>query len=152
MEPRLPVPQIGPEYRGQPQPAQAGETAHVVQPVEGAPGALIEQGKETHENFHDGPQGDPVAVQPAFSPPPLPVIDPVPHTVTTQQPQTATKDTPLTANDDDLIEREWVEKAKKIVAQTKNDPHVQEHAINQLQADYLQKRYGRTLKVSQEDS
>jgi len=55
--------------------------------------------------------------------------------------------TPLTAKDDDLIEQEWVQKAKKIVANTKDDPYLQEQEVNKLQADYLQKRYGKELKL-----
>ncbi|MBC7943416.1 hypothetical protein H7X68_02885 [Candidatus Saccharibacteria bacterium] len=54
-------------------------------------------------------------------------------------------DTPIVANDDDLIEKEWVEKAKKIVAATRDDPYKREEAVNQLQKDYLMKRYGRVL-------
>jgi hypothetical protein len=56
-------------------------------------------------------------------------------------------DTPLLAADDDLIEKEWVEKAKKVIEETKHDPHMQEQAVSRLQADYLQKRYNKTVKV-----
>ncbi len=52
---------------------------------------------------------------------------------------------PLIAKDDDLIEKEWVEKAKKIVAQTKDDPHQREEAATGLKVDYLKKRFGREL-------
>mgnify|MGYP001156628493 CR=1 FL=1 len=52
---------------------------------------------------------------------------------------------PLVASDDDLIEKEWVEKAKKIVSDTHDDPYAQDEAINKLQADYIDKRYGRKL-------
>ena len=56
-------------------------------------------------------------------------------------------DSPLVAADDDLIEKEWVDKAKKIVNETKDNPHQQEKAVNKLQIDYLKKRYGRELGV-----
>lgn len=52
---------------------------------------------------------------------------------------------PLSASDDDLIEKEWVDKAKKIVSDTKDDPYKREKAVNELQRDYLKKRYGREL-------
>ncbi len=52
---------------------------------------------------------------------------------------------PATAADDDLIEKEWVDRAKKIVADTKNDPFLQENAVSELQKDYQKKRYGREL-------
>lgn len=54
-------------------------------------------------------------------------------------------DTPLVANDDDLIEKEWVDKAKKIVTETQNNPYGRDEAVNKLQVDYLKKRYGREL-------
>ena len=53
--------------------------------------------------------------------------------------------TPLAAGDDDLIEKEWVDRAKKIVEETKEDPYGREEAVNQLQRDYQKKRYGREL-------
>jgi hypothetical protein len=56
---------------------------------------------------------------------------------------------PVVANDDDLIEKEWVDKAKKIVEQTRNDPHLQDEEVNKLQADYLKKRFGRELGAAQ---
>lgn len=55
---------------------------------------------------------------------------------------------PTVANDDDLIEKEWVDKAKKVLAETRDDPYRREQEVNRLQADYLFKRYGRTLGPS----
>jgi hypothetical protein len=52
---------------------------------------------------------------------------------------------PAVAADDDLIEKEWVDRAKKIVADTRDDPHQQENAVTALQRDYQKKRYGREL-------
>ena len=57
-------------------------------------------------------------------------------------------DAPLVANDDDLIEKEWVDKAKKIVSETKDDPYQREESINKLQSDYQKKRYGRELDAA----
>ncbi len=54
----------------------------------------------------------------------------------------------LIADDADLIEKEWVMKAKAIVMQTKNDPHLQNIKINDMKADYLKKRYNKDIKVS----
>ena len=56
---------------------------------------------------------------------------------------------PLTANDDDLIEKEWVDKAKKIVTDTQNDPHQREKEVSRLQVDYIKKRFGRELGVAE---
>lgn len=52
---------------------------------------------------------------------------------------------PISANDDDVIEKEWVSRAKQILSQTRDDPYAREKAINELQKDYLMKRYGKQL-------
>ena len=55
----------------------------------------------------------------------------------------------LLADDDkDLIEKEWVEKAKQIVERTRDDPYKQSEALTVFKADYIKKRYGKTIKVS----
>jgi Txe/YoeB family toxin of Txe-Axe toxin-antitoxin module len=64
-----------------------------------------------------------------------------------QQTATAQDDNPAVAADDDLIEKEWVDKAKKIVADTKSDPYKQEQEVSKLQADYLKKRWGKETNV-----
>lgn len=56
---------------------------------------------------------------------------------------------PIIADDVDLIEKEWVEKAKQIVEQTKDDPYQQTKAITEVKADYIKKRYNRDLKTSE---
>lgn len=53
--------------------------------------------------------------------------------------------TPLVASDDDLIEKEWVDKAKSILAATKDDPYRREQEISRLQIEYIRKRYGRVV-------
>ncbi len=83
---------------------------------------------------------------------PVPIVLPVP----VQDDTTATSlvpvqdDMPLVANDEDLIEKEWVDKAKKIIAETKDDPHLREKEVGKLQADYLRKRYGKELGATDE--
>ena len=56
-------------------------------------------------------------------------------------------ETPQLANDDDLIEKEWVDKAKKIVSETKDNPYGRDEAVNKLQVDYIKKRFGREIGV-----
>lgn len=56
-----------------------------------------------------------------------------------------TSSLPTVAGDDDLIEKEWVDKAKKVIAETKDDPYRREQEVTRLQIDYLAKRYGRQL-------
>lgn len=56
--------------------------------------------------------------------------------------------TPAIAEDTDLIEKEWVEKAKEIVEKTKNDPYLQNQEINKVKADYMKKRYNKDMKLA----
>ncbi len=51
--------------------------------------------------------------------------------------------TPPVADDVDVIEKVWVEKAKSIVKQTKDDPYLQEQQVSILQDDYKSKRYSK---------
>lgn len=56
--------------------------------------------------------------------------------------------TPDLAEDVDMIEMAWVNKAKEIIDHTKDDPHAQEAQVEQLQRDYLKKRYGKEMKAA----
>lgn len=58
-------------------------------------------------------------------------------------------DDSLIADDADLIEKEWVARAKAIVDQTKTDPFVQNKELNKVKADYIKKRYNKDVKVSE---
>lgn len=95
----------------------------------------------TAEASSSSPQGAPPV-------PTLPTL-PVPHQDPPQNTavQDPASDTPMLAADDEVIEKAWVDKAKKIVAQTKNDPYAQEKEVSRLQADYLKKRYGKEIKL-----
>jgi hypothetical protein len=57
---------------------------------------------------------------------------------------------PLTADDADLIEKEWVVRAKAIVEKTKNDPHLQNEEMSKFKAEYIKKRYNKDVKVNEE--
>lgn len=136
MEPQLPSPNVGPE-----RPSQHERIPAPLTTPEAQPQPESEARQETHEHQPSGPV-DPVPQQ-QVAPPPLPPL---------QQPQAATPakpadDNPPVAADEDLIEKEWVEKAKKVIAETKHDPYLQEQAVSKLQADYLQKRYNKTVQV-----
>jgi hypothetical protein len=56
--------------------------------------------------------------------------------------------TPAAASDNDRIEQEWVLKAKEIVAATRDDPYQQNRQLAAVKADYLKKRYNKTVKLS----
>lgn len=97
------------------------------------------------ERQPSAPQHVPVPMQPSVQLP-TPVI-------TDDQTQSAqpVSDDIASAADEDLIEKEWVDKAKRVIAETKDDPYRQEREVSKLQADYLMKRYGKALgKTDQE--
>jgi hypothetical protein len=50
--------------------------------------------------------------------------------------------------DNDLIDKEWVDKAKRIVERTRNDPHEQSDQLTGVKAEYMKKRYNKTIKIS----
>lgn len=92
------------------------------------------------------------AVELAPSPPmmpmpamPVPPVTQAPVPVVSNDPATAN---PIAANDDDVIEKEWVDRAKQVIIQTKDNPYAREKAIGELQRDYLAKRYGRQIGAS----
>jgi hypothetical protein len=47
----------------------------------------------------------------------------------------------------DLIEKEWVEKAKQIVGQTSDDPFMQQQELSKMKAQYMKKRYNKDIGV-----
>ncbi len=59
----------------------------------------------------------------------------------------ASQDLPAEAADADVIEPEWVDKAKAVVAATRQDPYRQVREMNQLKAEYMKKRYNKDIKL-----
>lgn len=141
MEPRLPMPMPSPEMGGYPRPeapkkveATPSQVGGEIQPVNVERGEVLPQGPPPEPTF------TPVA------PPPLPVVPaPVADDAVVQP---VVDDNPIAAADDELIEKEWVDKAKRIVKETRSDPYKQEDEVSKLQADYLKKRYGKDIKLS----
>lgn len=56
---------------------------------------------------------------------------------------------PPMADDGDLIEKEWVHKVKQVVHGTAHDPYEQNRQFTKLKADYMQKRYGKSIKLDE---
>jgi hypothetical protein len=80
---------------------------------------------------------------------PAPPAAPDPATAPTDDPAPAapTLSSPAIADDVDLIEKEWVERAKQIVEQTKHDPYQQNQEMTKMKTEYLKKRYNRDIKA-----
>ena len=106
----------------------------------------LERGQERFEQAAEGGVrvSDATASATAVAVPVAPVQ--VPQQPVVSAPSTVT---PLVAADEDLIEKEWVDKAKEIIEQTKDDPHARTRKVNELQRDYLQKRYGKVVGASE---
>lgn len=100
----------------------------------------------------------PAPVSPGMSAPPMlplpPLTPSAPATpatnpmATTQNDAAALPTTAVPLNDDDLIEKEWVNKAKAIVEQTRDDPYRQSEELTAVKVDYMQKHYNKTIKLS----
>ena len=135
MEPKLPTPNFQPERSPMPQ-EQAGERS----PVPFSETLRENTGEVEQHSSQVAPA--PVLPPVSISLPPVPTSTPLEESVT------PIADTPLVAADEDLIEKEWVDKAKKIVEATKDDPYQREQEVGKLQADYLRKRYGKELGSS----
>jgi len=92
------------------------------------------------------------ASQPAVpAPPPTAVANmTTPSTPANQDLAVDESGAPMIADDADLIEKAWVEKAKKLVEQTKNDPYTQNKEINKFKADYIKKRYNKDIQLNKD--
>lgn len=138
MNPELPSPQFTPEQAPN-RPSQGQEYGLQVP----NPEQVGERAPEREQQMKTVDRA-PVVPQPPVAAMPMPVPAAAPTSSTPMVP-----DTPALANDDDLIEKEWVDKAKQIIAQTRNDPYRREQEVSRLQADYLFKRYGKELGAAE---
>lgn len=134
----------GPEQLPMP-PSIGPESVPTLPPIETG----LERGQERFEQAAEGGArvSDATASAAAVAVPVAPVQ--VPQQPPQQPPAQATTTTPLVAADEDLIEKEWVDKAKEIIEQTKDDPYARTQKVNELQRDYLKKRYGKVVGASE---
>lgn len=141
MEPKLP------EANNRPERSSDGYGQYFEQaPMPPTPEVGIETGVERVEQRSEA---TPAAVNTMPVLPPLQVAPAPGSAVADDTNSPVVDDMPIVAGDDDLIEKEWVDKAKKIIMQTKDDPYRREQEVSRLQADYLRKRYGKELGSSQ---
>jgi hypothetical protein len=137
MEPKLPAPNFQPDQPPLPYESRTDQSPGIVpEAVEKAP----EHTEQRAEVSNQTPPAVPVL--------PPPVVGLQEPTLNTPAVKPVVNDTPIVAADEDLIEKEWVDKAKKIVEETKDDPYRREQEVGKLQADYLRKRYGKELGAS----
>jgi hypothetical protein len=55
---------------------------------------------------------------------------------------------PLLADDNDVIEDEWIDIAKRIIKEYRADPYTLSRALISLRAEYMKKRYNKDIKVT----
>ena len=109
-------------------------------------GAHSPESLKANEQYERKSESARVSVPTASAPPVPPPISSSPASSTNDAVTSATTvKGPAEAKDIDLIEKEWVTKAKEILEETKEDPYIREERVKDLQADYLQKRYNRKL-------
>jgi len=142
MQPETPQPPFGQEQVPV-TPTPTGERVPSLPPVDTG----IERGADRREQAAEAGAavadaiGGASTVAVPISPPTVnPVVAP---------PPTQVANNPLVAADEDLIEKEWVDKAKEIIQQTRDDPHKRTERVNELQRDYLQKRYGKIIGATE---
>lgn len=95
------------------------------------------------------------AVEAGLPTAPPPVQQPVYHQAAQAAPAqglpiTSDPTVPVMADDTDLIEKEWVLKAKEIVARTSQDPYQQNKEVEKIKADYMKKRYNKDIKLTED--
>jgi len=73
-------------------------------------------------------------------------VDSTPILPVSQPANSTRSSSPSVAKDVDVIEKEWVNQAETIVKKDAADPHQEEDDVTDLKNDYLQKRYGKTIK------
>lgn len=134
-------PEFSPTPRGGEQAPQNAESHYEIPPNYASPEIMPQQAERSFEQ-------SPIEIAPVAPPQPLPVqalpqVNTVPEPV--QSSTIVSSSNPMSASDDDVIEKEWVDRAKQIITQTKSDPYARERAISELQKDYLMKRYGKQL-------
>ena len=134
MEPKSPTPQFNPEQFPSVATGVEQDATHFARPE-----AVGESSRAERVQERPAQQTAPSPVMPA-----LPAI-PAPAAPSASGTAAPADDNPLLASDEDLIEREWVDRAKKIIAATRDDPYRREVEIAKLQIDYLKKRYGKDL-------
>jgi len=127
----------------------APPSLHLPEPVPPVNSSNYEQAPSWQPPEYGAPAAPETSLQPAAPSFAIPTPDPAAAAVplaTSTQPMAQT---PTVAADDDLIEKEWVIKAKQIVDSTREDPYQQNRQLAAFKADYMQKRYNKTIKLSE---
>jgi hypothetical protein len=118
-------------------PRQSPETETQLEGTSEAPPARQEQvAKQPPPALPAVPEDIPAVDQPVIAAPPqdIAALPADPHAI---------------AQDSDHIEREWVDKVKNVIAKTHNDPYLQKDQMSRVKAEYIQKRFNKTIKTDE---
>ena len=110
-------------------------------PVLPMPEAGIETGAERVEQVAEASA---IAADAAGTPGVTPVVD-APRAAESPAAQLGSMG-PTVAADEDVIEKEGVDRAKKLVNDTRDDPYERSNQVTALQQEYQGKRFGRDVK------
>lgn len=111
---------------------------------------LPETGQPVQGELAPAPATAPPVIPQAYVPPAAPQVQPPAPQGAPGAGSPAASATPAVADDGDLIEKEWVLKAKAIVERTRGDPHKQTKALHAFKADYMKKRYNKAIEAVEE--
>lgn len=141
---------MGPNHDHQPELSPATALSNVEVPGKSSETSLNRPGRTPESFVSEGAQqAPPTPTQPVVQTT-MASVNPSLVADTPADKPVQNSSNPALAADKDLIEKEWVLKAKQIVQSTQNDPHKQTRDINLFKADYLKKRYNKELKVIDE--
>ena len=118
------------------QPSQPAAEVAPVQNIEAGPAAM-------RQGVAQPPMAAPMQMVNAQHPP-------MAATTVPSGPAVPAASTPAIADDIDLIEKEWVLRAKQIVDKTRENPFIQSKELNKIKAEYIKKRYNKEIKLSEE--
>lgn len=108
------------------------------------PGLNVEGTREILPAPHTALQ-QPTASSPAQGTIPPVIASPVSPVVA------LSNDSHIIADDVDVIEKEWVERAKKIISMTADDPYTGSKEIGKLKATYMKKRFNKDLPLTDDE-
>lgn len=116
------------------------------------PGPEDKQGVQSSEQAPAAPEQAPKT---GTVPPPTSQPIQLPKSINTTKPTNQDDVIATTKNNDlkiiedsDLIEKEWVDKAKEIVERNRDDPYKQSEQITEVRAEYMKKRYNKIIKTN----
>lgn len=118
------------------------EASQIITPEES--GQAVEVAPEKPKTPESSPSRQPAIVVPTVS---QPAASDDGSGVTTVLDDDAILASTPPAADGDKIEREWVDKAKNVIAQTKDDPYSQKNEMSRVKAAYIAKRFNKKLIV-----